>query len=77
MTLLPSAHQGRDTADRDDGSALRCLAGHLVCDRLSDEEGAVQVDVLDAPPEVVREVQEGMEGADTGVRDQDIDAREG
>jgi hypothetical protein len=73
VTLLSSAHQCGDTRDSDDSAtARRVLLSHLVRYGLHGVEGAIEVDVLNTFPKGGREVEEGVERADTGIRDEDV-----
>lgn len=53
VRLLSATHERRDTRDCNDRATLRRLSCHLVGNSLNNKEGAIQVDVLDAAPQVV------------------------
>lgn len=76
MSLHSSSDQGRDGGNRDDASTRRVLFRHLLCYRLNGVEGAIQIDILHLPPEVVWQIQKRMERADAGVAEKDVDTAE-
>lgn len=73
MALLASAHQSGDTAHGNDASSSRCLARHLIRDRLSDVECSVHVDGLHAVIEGKGHIEESVERAYTSVGDENVD----
>jgi hypothetical protein len=78
MGLLDAAKESRDTRDGDDctSTMLAFLLSHLVRDSSGDEEGAVEVDLLRFEEQLVGHIQKGMEWADAGVGDKDVDSSE-
>jgi len=74
VRLLCPADKGRDGRDRNDGASLWVLVDHLVGNCLCDVEAPVEVDPLDALPELVGHVEKAVEGTDPGVREEYVDA---
>lgn len=76
MRLHHPPKERTDTTYSNDRSppVLPLLFYHLVGYRTGDEECAVEVDGLGFEEERVGHVEEGVEGADAGVGDEDVDA---
>jgi hypothetical protein len=75
MRLLYASEKGRDTGNGDDRPTpmFSLLLGHLIGDRSCDEKGSMKVDLLGLEKELIRHVQEGVEGTDSSIRYEDID----
>lgn len=71
--MLSSPDEGRDGRDGDDTPSLWfLLLAHLPRDGLHYVERAVKVDAAGLFPRRVRDVEERVEGADSGVRDESV-----
>ncbi|MFO1073870.1 MAG: hypothetical protein U1E17_14575 [Geminicoccaceae bacterium] len=76
MRLQAAADQRADRAHGDDGPAP-ALLDHPPGRRLDGIEGAVIIDLVGAPHDLARHVEEAVERADAGIADQHVDTAEG
>lgn len=75
--LLTSSHEGANGRYSDDVATLRSLIPHLLSSSLYHVECAVQVDAPCRVPNLVRDVEEAVEGADTCIGYERVDATKG